>query len=186
MKEKTINSISRAMMLTAGFLALLFTPSCETPPGTGAGVAAVGGLAGTIVSIAMPNSNLGCEIAAGSIALGATMEVINQISEQQRAYLQANSPRTLVIIQRNDNVVKQQHIAAQSNSQESPASKKRVTPLSVDDVMALTAAGVKPEVINNAIAQSKASYSSDEIAKVQQATPPVSPSVIVFMQKSSA
>lgn len=183
-----MNITNRLIAAPVVLAALLFTSGCETAPGTGAGVAAVGGLAGTIVSIAMPNSNLGCQISAASFALGATMETINQISEQQRAILAANAPQTLVVIQHNDAVVKQQKqpAVAQTNTEEKAPRKKKVTPLSVDDVTALAAAGVKPDVIIKAIGESKAVYTPNQIAKAQQASPAVDPSVISYMQKTTA
>jgi hypothetical protein len=56
-------------------------------------------------------------------------------------------------------------------------------PLSVDDIKALSTAGVKPDVINNEIDQSKAVYSPQDIATAQQAN--VDATVIQHMQKTA-
>jgi hypothetical protein len=54
----------------------------------------------------------------------------------------------------------------------------------VEDIKALAAAGVKPDVIIEEIGKSKSVYSQQDIAAVQQATPPVDPRVIEFMKKT--
>jgi hypothetical protein len=56
-------------------------------------------------------------------------------------------------------------------------------PLTVDDIKALSSTGVRPDVINSEIDQSKTVYTAQDIAAAQQAN--VDPSVIQHMQKTS-
>ena len=50
----------------------------------------------------------------------------------------------------------------------------------------MTAAGIKPEAIIDAIKESKTAYSVSDIQAAQQASPPVDPSVIAYMKNPSA
>jgi TPR repeat protein len=67
---------------------------------------------------------------------------------------------------------------------EEPASGSQMT---VDEIKALTAAGVKPDAIIQAIKESKAAgYSPSDIQAAQQANPPVDPAVIAYMKNPAA
>ena len=59
-------------------------------------------------------------------------------------------------------------------------------PLKVDDIKAMTAAGIKPQAIIDAIKESKTAYSPADIDAVQQANPPVDPTVISYMKNPTA
>jgi len=56
----------------------------------------------------------------------------------------------------------------------------------VDDIKALTAAGVKPDAINKEIEISQSKFSPQDIATAQQASPPIDPAVITCMQSHSS
>jgi hypothetical protein len=56
----------------------------------------------------------------------------------------------------------------------------------VDDIKAMTGAGIKAEAIIDAIKESKAVYSADDIQAAQQASPPVDPAVIAYMKNPTA
>ena len=59
-------------------------------------------------------------------------------------------------------------------------------PLKVDDIKAMTGAGIKPEAIIDAIKESRTTYTATDIDAAQKATPPVDPSVIAYMKKPTA
>jgi len=52
----------------------------------------------------------------------------------------------------------------------------------VDDIKALTAAGVKPDAINKEIEMSHSKFSASDIATAQRANPPIDSTVIAYMQ----
>jgi hypothetical protein len=124
------------------------------------------------------------------LAAGA---VIGEINEKQREKLEADSPRTLHRIEHNDDVAQKERKVAKARAEKSSSSSETAssekvpapTPLSVDDVKALTAAGVKKDAIIHAIKESKATYHESDIARAQAATPPVDPDVISYMQKTT-
>ena len=55
-------------------------------------------------------------------------------------------------------------------------------PLTVDDIKALTSAGVKPDAINKEIEISQSKFNPLDIAAAQQANPPIDPAVIEYMK----
>lgn len=128
-----------------------------------------------------------------------------QISPQQQAQLQAQSPQTLAIIQHNDQVAKQQQQAAAAPVSGQPAAAGQPAasgqpapsgqpaaqpaqaadapmPLKVDDIKAMTSAGIKAQSIIDAIKESKTTYTQADIDAAQRSTPPVDASVIAFMK----
>lgn len=161
-----------------------------TPNNTASG-ALIGGAIGALAGAAAGGRHHGGQdmligaaagLAAGAIA-GAVMDRINA---DQRARLQQSSPETLQTIQHNDQVAQQQSAPPPAAGQSAPPADAP-TPLKVDDIKALTAAGVKPEAIVNAIKESKpGAYSDADIQAAQQANPPVDPSVIAFMRNPTA
>jgi hypothetical protein len=56
----------------------------------------------------------------------------------------------------------------------------------VDDIKALTAAGVKPDAITKEIDISQSKFSPQDIAAAQQANPPVDPEVIEYMKSHAS
>jgi hypothetical protein len=65
-------------------------------------------------------------------------------------------------------------------------SAPQMQPFTVDDIKALTAAGVKPDAINKEIEISQSKFSPQDIAAAQQANPPIDPAVIACMQSHSS
>ena len=66
---------------------------------------------------------------------------------------------------------------------ERPLPSPSLSPLTVEDIKALTAAGVANDVIIEDMGESKAVYSPADITAVQQANPPVDQAVIHYMQR---
>ena len=56
------------------------------------------------------------------------------------------------------------------------------TPITVDDIKALTATGVKPDAITKEIDISQSKFSPQDITTAQQANPPVNADVIAYMK----
>jgi hypothetical protein len=59
---------------------------------------------------------------------------------------------------------------------------QNVVPLTLEDVKALAAAGVKPDVIIKEIENSKAVFGPQDIAAAEQTSPPMAASVLEFMK----
>jgi outer membrane lipoprotein SlyB len=142
----------------------------------------VGALAGT----ASGGRHAGEHAVIGA-ALGTLSGALigNMIDREQQRRLQQQSPQTWQTIQHNDAVVQQQQAAqgqtqGQAQGQAPPA--EAVTPITVDDIKALTAAGVKTDAIKQEIEVSKSTFSAQDIALTQQANPPVDPAVIECMK----
>jgi outer membrane lipoprotein SlyB len=173
------------------YAVLVLTTGCESPNGTqnntGTG-ALMGGALGAVIGAVADRSHpgtgalIGAAIGAASGAIAG--HIMDQINAQQRAQLQQQSPQTLQTIQHNDAVI--QHQQAQSRTQPGQTSPSETTeaptPLTVDDIKALSAAGVKKDVIIQEIGDSKAVYSPTDIVAAQEASPRVDPSVIEFMK----
>lgn len=165
---------------------LVLMTGCVNPDGTQnntAGGALIGGAVGAITGAAIGGPrNRGADAligaAAGLIAGGLIGHWIDQ-EHQQR--LQQQSPQTWNTITNNEEVVQQQ--SSQTNQ---PPDKSQttatLTPLTVDDVKALTAAGVNTNAIIHEIEISQSKYSPQDITAAQQASPPVAPAVIAYMQ----
>ena len=161
----------RMIGVTIVSVALVLTTGCVSPNGapnnTGTG-ALMGGIFGAIVGAA-----------AGAISGAIAGHIMDQINDQQRAQLQQQSPQTLQTIQHNDQIVQQQQQPTATPASGQPVPPVGTpTPLTVDDIKALTAAGVKKDYIIQEIGDSKAVYSPADIAAAQQANPPVDPAVI--------
>ena len=116
------------------------------------------------------------------------------IDQDQRERLREQSPQTLQTIDQNDEIAQQQAqqqpASTPPNSGQpatAPANTPAPTPLKVDDIEALTKAGVKPDAIISAIKESQAPpYSPADIQAAQQASPPVDSSVIAYMQNPTS
>jgi hypothetical protein len=132
---------------------------------------------------------------AGVVAGGLVGHMIDR-DQQQR--LQAQSPQTWQTIQHNDAIYRQQQPTAppptQAPAQAQPvpqaqtpaAPTEALIPLSVEDIKALNAAGVKKEAIVAEIARSKSVYSQADIAALQQSDPNIDPAVIEYMKKTGS
>jgi len=188
-----MNIKQRIISVTVVCLSIVMT-GCVNPdgsPNNTASGALLGGAIGALAGAAAGGRGHGGQdmligaaigVAAGAIA-GAVMDKINA---DQRAKLRESSPQTLQTIQHNEQVAQQPAAPPPAAGQPEPPAEAP-TPLKVDDIKALTAAGVKPDAIINAIKESKVSaYSAADIQAAQQATPPVDPSVIAFMQNPTA
>jgi hypothetical protein len=183
-------------------LALAFTPGCDTGSGalTGAGVGAgVGALAGS------GSGHAGEGAIIGALVGGATGAAIGTINAQQREQLQ-QSPQgqhALYTVQNNNYYYTGQpppppppgyapspppYAPPPSSPTATPAQPvapvAALAPVTVDDIKALTAAGVKPAVIIDEINQAHTVYTAQDIAAAQQAN--IDPSVIQRMEQSSA
>lgn len=160
-----------------------------TPNNTASGAligGAIGAFAGAASSGRHGGQNALIGAAIGAVTGAVIGNVMDRINADQRARLQQSSPQTLQTIQHNDQVARQSSPPPPAAGQPEPPAEAP-TPLKVDDIKALTAAGVKPEAIINAIKQSKVSaYSAADIQAAQQANPPVDPSVIAYMQNPAA
>jgi len=181
----------RTIGVTVVSVALVLTTGCVNPDGTpnntGMG-ALIGGAMGAITGAAIGGQRHGGQdaligAAAGVIAGAIAGNIMDHINADQRAKLQQQSPQTLQTIQHNDEVVKQQQ-APQAPAQGQAPPAEAVTPLTVDDVKALTAAGVKTEAIKQEIEVSKATFSAQDIAAAQQAN--VDSAVIECMKSHSS
>jgi outer membrane lipoprotein SlyB len=176
----------RMIGVTIVSVAVVFTTGCVSPNGapnnTGTG-ALTGGVFGAIVGAAADREHPGAGAligaAAGAISGAIAGHIMDQINDQQRAQLRQRSPQTLQTIQHNDQIAQQQQQpTATPASGQPPPPADAPTPLTVDDIKALTAAGVKKDYIIQEIGNSKAVYTPADIAAAHQANPPVDPAVI--------
>jgi hypothetical protein len=115
------------------------------------------------------------------------------IDRDQQQRLQQQSPQTLQTIQHNDAVYQQQQQAAQAQppgqapqaQTPAPPAAEALTPLSVEDIKALDAAGVKKDVIIAEIGRSKSVYTQADITALQQSNPNIDPAIIKCMKNPS-
>ena len=170
-----MNFVQRTIGVTIISAALAVTTGCDTTTGALSG-AGVGAGLGAIIGGATGHPEMGAAIglAAGTV----TGAIIGHINEEQRAKLQQQSPQTLQTIQHNDDAV-----AAAKKDPAQPAPQD-LKPLTVDDIKALTAAGVKSDVIIAEIGTSKTVYTQQDIDTAQQASPAVDPTIIDCMKKT--
>ena len=178
-------------------LGLVLTTGCENPNGTqnntGTGAlagGAFGAFAGALAGgrhHALEGLFIGA--AAGAITGGLIGHMIDR-DQQQR--LQQQSPQTLQTIQHNDAVYQQRQQVAQAQppgqapQAQTPAPPaEALTPLTVDDIKALDAAGVKKEVIIAEIGRSKSVYTQADITALQQSNPNIDPAIIKCMKNPS-
>lgn len=201
--EKSTKCWLRTLATTALSLLLVLTGGCLSPDGStnnSTTDAIVGGAFGALVGAATGGRHaiVGSLIGASAGALAGGL-IGHQIDAQQQAVLQEEYPQTWSTIQYNDQVTQQQqqyqpqpaYAPPPPPDTEPPATTTTAppagsgaapTPLTVNDIKALTAAGVKPDVIKQEIQESGASYSAADVTAVQSANPPVDPSVIAYMQ----
>lgn len=183
-------------------LSLVLT-GCVNPDGTPnntASGALIGGALGALTGAAVGGRHHGGQDALIGAAIGVVAgavagSVMDHINAEQRARLQQTSPQTLQTIQHNDQIAQQSapppqaapQTAAPTTAAAQPATPAEApTPLKVDDIEAMTSAGIKADAIINAIKESKAVYSTADIEAAQQANPPVDPSVIAYMKNPTA
>ena len=203
--KKTMKIRCRTIGVAVVSIGLVLTTGCQNPNGTqnntgtgallgGAFGAVAGGLAGGRHH-ALEGALIGA--AAGAIAGGLVGHMIDREQQQQ---LQQQSPQTWQTIQYNDAVYQQQQQAAQAPpppsqpqpqaapsqtpSAQTPPQTTGTIPLTVDDIKALTAAGVKKEAITQELKISQSKFSPQDIAAAQQANPPVDPDVIAYMKNN--
>jgi hypothetical protein len=181
------------LALVAAILAL--TPGCNTTEQGAVSGGVIGGVLGTAIGAATHHPELGAAIGvAAGVTAGA---IIGSINEQQRATLQTQYPQTWQTLQHNDQVYQQQQAgqppaaqpppsAAQPASQPQTASAPAdaPTPLTIADIKALDAAGVKKDVIIAEIGRSNSHFTQADIDALQQSDPNVDPAVIDCMKKT--
>jgi len=172
---------------------LLLTTGCVNPDGsqnnTGTG-ALIGGAFGALAGAAGGGRYAGQRALVGALA-GALVGglVGNMMDREQQERLRQQSPQTLQTIQHNDYVAQQQSAAAQPTAaptsvQPAPEQNLNYTPITVEDIKALTDAGVKTDAINQEITTSQSKYSPQDIAAAQQAN--VDPAVIACMKNHAS
>jgi hypothetical protein len=164
---------------------LLLTTGCVNPDGTqnntGTG-AVVGGVVGAFAGAATSGRHGGQNALIGAAIGAASGAVIGSLMDlEQRRRLREAAPQTYVVVQRNQQLAAQPPAASSYNPP--PPAAGAATPLKVSDISALTAAGVKPDAIIQAIKESHAwYYSAADIAAAQRSSPPVDPAVIAYMR----
>jgi outer membrane lipoprotein SlyB len=192
-----MTTINRSIGITLLSASLIFGAGCNTP-GNGAATGAVfGGALGAVIGAATGRPALGAAI--GMAAGATTGAIIGSINREQQARLRRESPQTLEVVMHNDAVYQQQQQLAQQQQQQAaaqptaqgqqqpapaPAANLTPTPLSVDDIKALDASGLKKDVIIAEIQKSNAVYTAQDIATLQQNDPTIDPAIIDFMKKS--
>ncbi|MGD0261851.1 MAG: glycine zipper domain-containing protein [Verrucomicrobiota bacterium] len=182
-------------------MGLVLTTGCQNPNGTpnntGTG-ALVGGLAGALAGGLGGGRHAGEHALIGGLIGAVAGGLIgNMIDREQQRQLQQQSPQTWQTIQYNDAVYQQQQQAAQGQPTappppppaaaqgapaQTPPQAGAPIPLTVDDIKALTSAGVKPEAITKEIEVSQSKFTPQDIAAAQQANPAVAPAVIEYMK----
>ena len=178
-------------------LGLVLATGCVNPNGTenntGTGALA-GGAFGAFAGALAGGRHHALEGALIGAAAGAITGALigNMIDREQQQRLQQSSPQTLQTIQHNDAVYQQQQQAAQAQpSGQAPQAQtpappaEALTPLTVDDIKALDAAGVKKEVIIAEIGRSKSVYTQADITALQQSNPNIDPAIIKCMKNPS-
>lgn len=201
--------IMRTIALAVAAIQLVATSGCVNPDGTanntGTG-ALIGGTVGALSGALLGGRHAG-EAAFIGGAFGALTGAIvgSAIDQQQREYLRAYYPQTYQTIQYNDAVAQQQQQQQQyaqaqpppvsqptppvpptTASGATPAQSSGMVPLSLNDIKALTAAGVKPDAIKKEIDISQSKFTSQDIAAAQQANPPIDAAVIDDMKSHSS
>jgi hypothetical protein len=118
--------------------------------------------------------------------------IIAELSPQQKAQLQQDSPRTWAKIENNDAAAagSPQPSAPSANPSQPTATPPAETshqmqPLTVEDVNALDSAGVKKDVIIAEIGRSKSVYTEADITALQQSNPNIDLAIINCMKNPS-
>lgn len=201
-----IATVFLELLLTSGCVA----PNGQ-PDNTATGALA-GGLFGTVVGGLAGGRHAGRDALIGGLAgVVAGGLVGHMIDRDQQQRLQAQSPQTLWTIQHNAAVYQQQQQqsmvqaptpvpspsapvppATATPTSSTPAaasaapspSEGGLIPLTVDDIKALDAAGVKKDAIIAEIGRSKAVYSQSDITALQHSDPNIDPAIIECMKKS--
>jgi len=179
-----MKNLHRTIGVMVVSLALVLTTGCVSPNGTpdntGTG-ALIGGALGALAGAASGGRHAGEHALIGAVAgVIAGGLVGHMVDQEQQQRLRQQSPQTWNTIQHNDEVVQQQQQQAAPSSQPptqsqtppaqtSSQSTETVTPLTVDDIKALTAAGVKPDAITKEIDISQSKFNPQDIAAAQQA-----------------
>ena len=202
---QTVAIVSVALLLTTGCV----NPN-GTPDNTGTGAIMGGGIGaviGAIADRAHPGAGALIGGAAGLIAGGLVGHMIDQQNQQ---VLQQQYPQTWNKLQNNDAVYANPPpsspppattpgdtspppatvpptsttpaVTAATSSTPAATAAPQMQPFTVDDIEALTAAGVKPDAINKEIDISQSKFSQSDIAVAQQANPPIDSAVIAYMQ----
>jgi phage tail tape-measure protein len=202
--HRTIAVVSVALVLTTGCVA----PN-GTPDNTGTG-ALMGGAFGAIVGAVADRAHPGAgALIGGAVGLIAGGLVGHMIDQQQQQRLQQQYPQTWNKLQNNDAVyanspppspptpatspeataptpatVPPTSTSTPATSSTPVATASQMQQFTVDDIKALTAAGVKPDAINKEIDISQSKFSQSDIAAAQQAN--VNSEVIAHMQSHSS
>lgn len=115
-----------------------------------------------------------------------TDRIKTDLTKAQQAYLQQNSPHTWNTITNNYAVYARTQPPstppAVTSPPPPPATTSQMQPITVDDIKALTTAGVKKDVIIQEIGESKTVYSPSDISAAQQVNPPIAQEVIECMK----
>jgi hypothetical protein len=186
-------------------VALVLTTGCVNPNGTqnNTGTSAlIGGAVGAITGAAIGgprNRGAGAVVGAAAGAVGGGL-IGNIIDREQRQRLQQQSPQTWEKIQNNDPVYASSPPASTPPTATAPApsappaatappastpptiTASPIQQITVDDIKALTVAGVNTNAITHEIDISHSKYSPQDITTAQQANPPIDPTVIAYMQ----
>jgi len=205
---RTVAIVSVALLLTTGCV----NPN-GTPDNTGTGAIMGGGIGaviGAIADRAHPGAGALIGGAAGLIAGGLVGHMIDQQNQQ---VLQQQYPQTWNKLQNNDVVYANSPpssppppattpgatspppatvpptlttpaVTASTSSTPAATTTPQMQPLTVDDIKALAAAGVRPDAINKEIDISQSKFSQSDIAAAQQAN--VNSEVIAHMQSHSS
>jgi len=202
---RTVAIVSVALVFTTGCV----NPN-GTQNNTGSGAligGALGAITGAVIGHNNGNTGAGALIgaAAGVIAGGL---IGNMIDQQQQQQLQQQYPQTWNKLQNNDAVYANSPsspapptvapppstspeatapppstlpaVTAPTPSTPTTTTTPQMQPLTVDDIKALAAAGVRPDAINKEIDISQSTFSQSDIAAAQQAN--VNSEVIAHMQ----
>ncbi len=174
-------------------MGLVLTTGCVSPNGTpdntGTG-ALIGGALGALAGAASGGRHTGEHALIGAVAgVIAGGLVGHMIDQEQQQRLQQQSPQTWNKLQNNDAVYASSPppstppaVASSTPSTSPVATAPQMQQFTVDDIKALTAAGVKPEAITKEIDMSQSKFSPQDVAVAQQAKPPVDPAVIEYMK----
>jgi hypothetical protein len=173
--------------MTIVSLALVLTSGCVNPDGTQNNTATgalVGGAFGALVGGATSGRHGGQNALIGAAIGAVSGAVVGSIMDaEQRKRLQQQAPQTYQTVQYNEQLAQQAPPPPPPPGQSAPPPAPAPTALKITDIEALTAAGVKPDAIIQAIKDSKASaYGPADITAAQQANPPVDPTVIAYMK----
>jgi hypothetical protein len=193
--------IYRTIGIAVALLELVLTSGCVEPNGqpnnTGTGALA-GGIFGAVVGGLAGGRHAGRDALIGGLAGVVVGGLVgHMIDRDQQQRLQAQSPQTWQTIQHNDAVYQQQQptappsVQAPAPAQAQPAQvpaapAAALIPLTVDDIKALDAAGVKKEAIIAEIERSKSVYTQADIAALQQSDPNIDIAVIECMKKTGS